>query len=68
MRSPVNGLRSNCWKSCLSDQGNALLPLSFGQRLETRFAPGFFRFRLSMAAGIIRGRAGLERQRALQAR
>ena len=65
MRSPDSGLRSNCWRVSVSDQ---LHHLSGGQRLETRFAAEFFKFRVSWTAGVPRGRAGFERQRALQAR
>ena len=67
MRSPDSGLRSNCWRACLFDQPHTY-QLRIATRLKTRFVAGFFRFRVGWTLGITRGRAGLERQRALQAR
>ena len=68
MRSPDNGLRSNCWTACLFDQPHNLCQLLIATLLGTRFVAGFFSFRVDWTVGIPRGRAGLERQRALQAR
>gem|GEM_PF-4255462 len=42
--------------------------MRIAMRLGTRFVAGFFSFRVDWTSGITRGRAGLERQRALQAR